>query len=258
VVPEGCAFALVGRDERATLPRLIEAVRAVARPGDEVWFVDSASSDGSAEVAGEHGVEVIEAPEGKGAAVGAALDRWDAARWLCLLDADLIDGARAARRLRAAIDNSDAAMIVGERSDPPGRRRLVTPRLYFPLVSALFPEVEEPRRRPLSGLRALSVRPDGPLAPGYGIEAHLNVAIALDGGRTEVVDLGDVPDAGRAAAHGLRVGREVASALLDLAIRAGRLSAAARAEWDAWVEGTIAGFDRAQPAAERPVPSSGT
>jgi len=87
---------------------VIAAARGAARPGDEVFFVDGGSSDGSAGLARAEGVEVVAAPEGKGRAVAAALERWNGTGWLCLLDGDITAGAEhAAAQLREAVEGSE-------------------------------------------------------------------------------------------------------------------------------------------------------
>jgi hypothetical protein len=56
---EPFTLAVVGRNEAGTLARVIEQAQRAAAPGDRVWFVDSASSDDSAEIARRMGAEVI-------------------------------------------------------------------------------------------------------------------------------------------------------------------------------------------------------
>jgi glucosyl-3-phosphoglycerate synthase len=237
-VASSVTFAVVGRDEEATLARALEQALAAARPGDSVWFVDSASSDGSAALARSLGVEVVAAPAGKGRAVAVALG-WLGTEWLCLLDADLQWSERnLAAALRDAALGGDADMVVGELSFP--RRSSVGPALYRPLVGALFGEVL-PLRKPLSGYRVLRAGlAVGDLPAGYGVEAHLNVAVALSGARTAAVELGGY----RGPLRGYRnipvAAADVAAALLDLAVAHGRIRPGARPAWEAWVEEVLA------------------
>jgi glucosyl-3-phosphoglycerate synthase len=256
---------VIGHDEAATLAGVLEQCRAAARPGDSVWFVDSASTDDSVAIGSQAGVRVVPAPLGKGRAVAAALAEHSSG-WLVLLDADIeysavsIPGA-----LRQAAEHSTADMVVGQPVSP-GKRRSVTPYLYGPLVRALFPEVPE-IERPLSGFRALRAGiPLGRLPGGYGIEVHLNVQVALAGGRIEMLPLGRYRGPLRDYAHIGRAARDIAETMLDLAAAHGRL--ADRAAWEAWtarVLGVIDDqpgadaddteyFDRLRAAAAEPLP----
>jgi hypothetical protein len=128
-------------------------------------------------------------------------------------------------------------MIVGQ-VESPGKRRSVTPYLYEPIVRALFPETPE-LDRPLSGFRALRAGlPLGALPGGYGVEAHLNVQVAVTGGRTEALPLGAHRGPIRGYAHIARAAREIAAALLDLATAHRRIED--RAEWGAWTARVLA------------------
>src|ERR1700736_4489236 len=132
-------FAVVGRNEAQTLGGVIQAARQAACAGDSVWFVNSGSSDGSAAIARRLGVEVIEAPAGKGRAIASALGRCET-RYLCLLDADWVEWEiNIPLELRAATLQGGAEMVVGSCTD--GRRRVTAPMLYWPLVDALFPDL---------------------------------------------------------------------------------------------------------------------
>jgi glycosyltransferase involved in cell wall biosynthesis len=161
------AFAVIGRDEAATLPGVLGMAFAAARRGDEVWFVDGASSDGSAALASSLGARVVAAPDGKGRAVAAALERCSADR-LVLIDGDVQHAERnLALGLRSAAEaDPDAAMVVGQAGTAGGKRSSISPCLYGPLVTALFPEVPE-MAKPLSGFRVLDpARDHGALPAG--------------------------------------------------------------------------------------------
>lgn len=118
----------------------------------------------------------------------------------------------------------------------------MTPAIYRPLIGALFPSVaalHEPT--PLSGFRVISVAAvGGALPPGYGVETHLNVSLALAGRSIAVTDLGIFEGNLRAYANVPAIGRDVARTLLDLAVRTGRLASELRPLWEAWVEEAIA------------------
>jgi glucosyl-3-phosphoglycerate synthase len=237
---ERFTFAVVGHDEAATLAGVLEQALAAGEPGDEVWFVDSASSDDSAAIAAGLGVEVVSAPLGKGAAIATALGRLTDGS-LCVLDADIEDSAEnPAALLRRAAAASAAEMVVGQ-IDPGVKRGSVSVGVYRPLVGALFPEAMEPRMaKPLSGFRVLRAGVDyGELPCGYGVETHLNIAVAVAGGRVELCALGVHRDPVRYARYA-EVGREIAATVLDLAERHGRLDPRRRTEWEAWLEPVFA------------------
>jgi glucosyl-3-phosphoglycerate synthase len=231
---------VVGHNEAATLGKMLEQCRAAARSGDSVWFVDSASRDASVAIAAEAGARVLPAPLGKGRAVAAAISRHREG-WLILIDADVEESALSIpAALRDAAARSTADMIVGQVQSP-GKRRSVTPYLYGPLVRALFPEAPE-LDRPLSGFRALRAGlPLHNLPGGYGVEAHLNVEVALTGGRIETLSLGAYRGPTRGYAHIGRAARDIADALLDLATAYGRISE--RTPWEAWTARVVAAID---------------
>ncbi|MCU1369961.1 MAG: glucosyl-3-phosphoglycerate synthase [Ilumatobacteraceae bacterium] len=236
----GFTFAVVGRDEEATLAVALRCALGAAEPGDRVWFVDSASSDASAAIAAAHGVEVVAAPEGKGRAMQAAFDRQRADRpgdHLVFLDADYEWSERnIPAAVRAEVVRTGADLVVGTYGEA-DRRRVVTPAAYLPLVTALAPEALEGIDIPLSGFRA--VRPSvlrSPLPPGYGAEAHLNLEAGLGGDRVVSCDVGGF----RGSLKGYRnipaILDDVADAILDSAVRHGRLDASVRPAWKAWLE----------------------
>jgi hypothetical protein len=234
-------FAVVGHDEAATMTGVLAMAIAAARRGqDDVWFVDSGSTDGSARVAAALGVEVIQAPLGKGRAIAAALGRCRDGR-IVLLDADVRDAERnLALTLRQAAEaHPDADMIVGQPTEPAARG------VYHHLSRALFPEVPL-MRVPLSGFRVLdATRDHGSLPHDYGVEAHLNVRTAVTGGSVETCEIGAQQGADRGREHMARVAADVARGMLDLAETHGRLATGERARWDRWVDAFIAAPDRA-------------
>jgi glucosyl-3-phosphoglycerate synthase len=238
--PEPVNFAVVGHNEAATLLGVLDQALAAARGGDEVWFVDSASSDRSVELAASRGVEVVRAPLGKGRAVAAAIDRCRDG-WLCLLDADAVESRQdVALRLREAAAAGGADMVVGVPDHRDRTRRSVTPAVYLPLVRALFPEVPA-IERPLSGLRALRAGLElGELPPGYGVEAHLNLQLAATGGTIASCPLGPYRGLVRGYANVATIAADVAAAVLDQAVAHGRIHAGGRSPWGAWAAEVVA------------------
>jgi glucosyl-3-phosphoglycerate synthase len=228
-------FAVVGHNEAALLANALEQAHAASRSGDRVLFVDSASSDGSGELASGLGAEVLSAPLGKGRAVAAAIERCRSTH-ICLLDADIESTTRnVPEALRTALEHTGADMVVGEFEWPEKSFRPVTSAIWNPLAGALFPEAAAAVTRvPLSGFRIFDVAlASEPLPPGFGLEVHLNILGCLDGLRTETVDIGTYSGPVRAN-PGLPA--EVAAAILDLAEARGRLGAGARSDWDGWLE----------------------
>lgn len=273
-VPPGAerfTFAVIGRNESETLTGMVEQALAAAEPGDEVVFVDSASTDDSAEVAAATGVRVIEAPRGKGRAVAAALAACDGG-YACTLDADLGSSERnIPAELRAAAAGSGVDMLVGEFTEH-ARRRSVQPAIYRPLARALFPEsLERFHAVPISGFRVINAELElGDLPPGYGVETHLNLWHTIHDRPTATTDLGEYVGQLRGYANVAEIATDVAAAILDLAVEHGRLREEARPEWDRWAHEVVAviasqppvGADeseyyaRLETATERPLPSA--
>ena len=152
--------ALERGDERPRLPagrdtrrqRVVGQAIEAAGDGDRVIFVDSGSSDGSADTAASLGVEVVSAPVGKGRAVAAALEHCDGGA-ICLVDADIeasesnIPAALAARYAEGDADMVVAAFDWRERGP-----LVMTRAVYQPLVEAMFlrgggrADSQDPRR----------------------------------------------------------------------------------------------------------------
>lgn len=230
-------FAVVGRDEAATLPTALGHALDAAQPGDRVWFLDSGSTDDSAAIAADLGAEVVTAPVGKGRAMQAAFDRCHNGH-LVFLDADYQWSERnIPAEIRAEAVRTDADMVVGT-YDEAGRRRVVMPGIYHPLVGALAPEALEHIDIALSGFRA--VRPHvlrTPLPPGYGAETHLNLEATFGGDRVISCPVGGFRGSLRGYTNIPAILDDVAAAILDGAIRHGRLAASARPDWECWVDG---------------------
>jgi glycosyltransferase involved in cell wall biosynthesis len=232
-------FAVVGHNEAALLSNALEQALEASRSGDCVWFVDSASTDGSGELARSLGVEVLKAPLGKGRAVAAAVERCRTPH-ICLLDADVEHtNENAPATLRRALKLGGADQVVWEFEWPEKSFRPVTTSIWDPLARNLFPEAAAAVSRvPLSGFRILDLElARGPLPTGFGLEVHLNIVGSLDGRRTETVDSGVYTGPVRSNPE---LPAEVARAILDIAEARGRLAADARPQWDAWLEPILA------------------
>jgi glucosyl-3-phosphoglycerate synthase len=232
-------FAILGHNEAATISNAVQQARAAAGPQDRILAVDSGSSDDTAAVARRAGAEVLRAPAGKGLAMAAAVAASDSP-WMCFLDADLAPGRpNYAAALRSAIDRAQADHLVGEFADPVAAVLSNTYAIYEPLVAGLFPEAAGRfGSKPLTGFRAVRrrfLRPDD-FPPGFGIEAHLNLYVLLQGGTHEVVPIGEYSGPFRYKPY---MGLEIGAAVLDLAERSGRLSPSRRPAWQAWVDEAV-------------------
>ena len=239
-------FAVIGRDEAATLAGVISEAQAAAHPGDHLYFVDSASVDDSAAIAHGLGIEVISAPRGKGNAIAAALENCQT-RYLCCLDADLLRWTtNIPAALRSAMVETRADMVVAAFTD--GRRRVVMPAIYWPLVDALFSDYG--RRcdpTPLSGLRVLDMAVAiGRLPGGYGVETHLNLSFAAAGRHIAITDVGDLRGPLRGYTNIAEMALAVATAVLDFAVTAGQLESELRPDWERWTD-TVIGVIAGQP-----------
>jgi glucosyl-3-phosphoglycerate synthase len=231
-------FAVIGHNEAELLPNSIGQAAEAARPDDRVWFVDSASTDGSAEVAASLGAEVVSAPLGKGRAIGAALDRCETAH-ICLIDGDIIESSRnIPLRLREALREDPAHMILGDFEWPARKLNHSIQGVYRPLVRGLFPEaLERFGVIPYSGFRILRADlPWGQLPPGWGIETYLNLLCTARGWPTRVVDVGRYAGPLRRKPE---LGWEVGRTIFDLAEANGRLDADLRPLWEEWLAGVM-------------------
>ena len=235
-----CTFAVVGHNEVERLALAVELASEATRPGDHVWFVDSGSDDGSGPLAASLGAEVVPAPIGKGAAMALALELCRDG-YLCFVDADIEHAAsNFPLRLREAIEETGADMVVGE-FDEPGRRLTLTPTLYRPIVGELFPEsLELDIHVPLCGFRVLRVdQAWGHIPAGYGVETHLNLVAGVLGRKVGNCQLGLFRGPLRGYRNVAAAGIDLAAAVLDYAEELGRLSASARPAWNAWVSEVI-------------------
>jgi glycosyltransferase involved in cell wall biosynthesis len=228
-------FAVIGHNEEELLATAIAQAVEAARSGDRVWFVDSASTDGSAALARSLGVEVLAAPLGKGRAMSEVLRRCATGR-VCFVDADIeTSSVNIPLTLRDAIEASDADMVVGDFDWPRKRFSGAKVGIYRPLVADLFPEaLDIAPRMPFSGFRILDAALDiGVLPPRWGSETYLNVHLIATGRRVTTVDLGEYD--GPMRLKTAELGADAAEAILELAEREGRLDAAMRPRWEAWV-----------------------
>ncbi|HZB33470.1 MAG TPA: glycosyltransferase [Streptosporangiaceae bacterium] len=245
-------FLIVAHNEAEYVENVIAQTCDAISPGDRVLLVDSASTDDTAALGRARRIEVVDAPLGKGAAmvVGA---RRVTTPWLCFLDGDLMAREpNVPRALRRSVERADddTIMVVGDFAEPPpGAVLSNTIAVYGPLVRALVPEAAGRfGTHPLSGFRAL--RPwlvDANLPPDFGAETYLNLLVALSGSPWTVSHLGTFPQ--RFRYHGADMGREIAKAVLDVAVSCDRLAPELRGAWEEWVgrvTAEIAGYHAAE------------
>ena len=232
-------FVVVGRNEAPTLTGALKLAQQAASAGDHVLFADSASTDGSEAIAKATGVETVSAPAGKGRAMARA---WEQVRtsYICFIDADIFGCSHnIPSRLATAVRHQKPAMVVGEFGETEPGVLSNTVGVYEPLVAALFPEAAgRYGAKPLTGFRALRADlPVRPLPGDFGVEAHLNLSVALlPGATTMTTDIGNYE--GRFL-YKPTMGREIGRAVLDYAERLGRLDSLLRPQWNAWVETVV-------------------
>lgn len=101
-------------NEAVTIAKVVDDFRA-ALPGATVYVYDNNSTDGTAEIAREHGAVVVrECRQGKGNVVRSMLREVDADFYV-MVDGDDTYPAEAARDLIAPLAAGEADMVVGDR-----------------------------------------------------------------------------------------------------------------------------------------------
>ncbi|MPZ26916.1 MAG: glycosyltransferase [Micromonosporaceae bacterium] len=233
--PHVFTFVIPAHNEQASIATIVGQAIAAAQPGDRVLVVDSASTDATAHHAAAAGAEVLPGPRGKGAAMAVAIANITTP-WVCFLDADLISSQTnvpAALRQAAASGTADHILGDYEYADP-GTILASTFTIYQPLVAEFFPEVGHLGANSLSGYRAIRRRYlDRPLPAHFGVEAHLNISIAMAGGTAAVRHLGVI---GSRFKYKPDMCREIACSILDLATAHHRLHPDHRPSWQAWID----------------------
>lgn len=192
---------LPARNEAETLGPILRDLAGLTASGlvDEVLVVDSRSSDGTAAVAREAGVRVVEVPAdgpdlGKGGAMRAGLAAMTGDLGV-FLDADVEGGAAAfATALLAPLLADPALVLVKGFYRRPGSGGRVTELVARPLLSRHEPRLSA-LVQPLSG--EAGFRRDAllrlPLVSGYGVETGMLLSVLHAHGLDALgqVDLGE-------------------------------------------------------------------
>jgi glucosyl-3-phosphoglycerate synthase len=229
-------FAVIGHNEAPTLEYSLNQAAEAAMAGDVVWFVDGASTDQSATIAKRQKIKRIRAPIGKGRAMRHAIEQCET-EFICFIDADLLQSTHnLVLAMAESVRTNNSDMVIGDFDD--GSLPGVTIGIYTPLIANLFPEAANRYgSKPLSGFRAIRKRQDlGQIPNDFGVEAHLNITLALAGANTSICPLGFYEGRFLYKPH---MGIEVSSAILDLAVSSGRVEAAQRPTWEEWVSGVV-------------------
>lgn len=226
------AFAVMGHNEAATLKHALDQAKEAAGPGDEVWFVDSASTDGSQAIARRNHVKHIRAPIGKGRAMRHAFELLTT-EFICFVDADLVSSSKNIPLTLAEVARSGTFdMIIGDFDDT--NLGCNTIGIYTPIVASLFPEASgRYGSKPLSGFRVIRKAAGlGRVPDDFGVESFLNISFNLSSARVYVCPVGAYEGRFLFKPH---MGSEIAMALLDLAVLHKRLDEEYRPAWDEWI-----------------------
>jgi glycosyltransferase involved in cell wall biosynthesis len=168
---------------------------AAALPGARLWVADDASGDGTAEIAMQHGAQVVSRgrPHGKGgnvtAAAEAALSDLDREATVLLCDADLGSSAGQLAALVEAVEAGDCELAVAAFA----RRQGGGFGVALGYASKRIEELCGFRAKaPISGqraMRAATLRELLPFAAGFGMEVGMTVDAVRAGNRVVEIEL---------------------------------------------------------------------
>jgi glucosyl-3-phosphoglycerate synthase len=199
------SVVLPARNEESTIGWVLEAIRPHLKGRgtgllDEILVVDDGSSDQTAQVAKQAGVEVLSLSgsggKGQALAAGVAASRGDL---LVFLDADVVNTSPdyIPRLLGPLLLDDSVALVKGyyDRpiNDEPSGGGRVTSLTARPALQLLFPELAGVLQ-PLAGETALrrEILDKVELAPGYRVEMALLIDVSHAYGASSIaqVDLG--------------------------------------------------------------------
>ena len=195
-MPDATVVIVTAHEEADRLPQTLSAL-AEAFPGAHVVVADDGSTDGTAEVARNAGVEVVRSERniGKGGVATLAAERVLARAWepdppvFVLCDGDLADTARHLPALADAVRRGEADLAVATFAKRVGGG--FGAALGFARW-AIERRCGERLDAPISGQRALSgeaFRIAVPFAPRFGMEIGMTVDVARAGLRVREIEL---------------------------------------------------------------------
>jgi glycosyltransferase involved in cell wall biosynthesis len=188
------AAIVAARNEADRSGAALDAL-AAAMPGARIWVADDASEDGTAEVAMQHGAEVVSRgrPHGKGAnvtaAAEAALSEIDGDATVLLCDADLGASARELVALVDAVQRGECDLAVAAFA----RREGGGFGIALGYAARKIEELSGFRASaPISGQRAMrasALRDLLPFADDFGMELGMTVDAVRAGLRVKEIEL---------------------------------------------------------------------
>lgn len=185
---------VAARNEADRIAATVAALKA-ASPGISVFVGDDGSEDGTGEAALAAGAELItrKRPHGKGgnmsAACEAALDGTAGAELFLLCDGDLGETAGRLTPLFDAVESNECDLAIAAFARKVGGG--------VGIAKGLARRAIERRSgyragEPISGqraMRAATLRPLLPFAPGYGMETGMTIDAVLAGARVAEIEL---------------------------------------------------------------------
>ena len=189
----------------------------------EVVVVDDGSIDGTPEVAGQAGAQVVMSTLlGKGASLVDGL-RSIRGEIVFFVDGDLTEVCSdIVEKMTAPIREGQADMVKAKFTRDPGRVTLLTAR---PLLSSFFPELAR-FEQPLSGIVAVrrSVLNNLRFENDYGVDVGMLVDAAMKHARIVEIDIGHIGDKSQSPTDLEEMATQIARVILDRAWRYDRFS----------------------------------
>lgn len=182
------------RNEADRIGQTLDAL-AAAMPGARLWVADDASTDGTAEVAMQHGAQVVSrrSPHGKGgnvtAAAEAALSELEGEATVLLCDADLGTSAGELAALVEAVERGECDLAVAAFAKREGGGfgfALGYARDQIEKLSGFRADA------PISGQRAMrssTLRELLPFADSFGMEIGMTVDAVRAGKTVKEIEL---------------------------------------------------------------------
>jgi len=189
----------------------------------DVVVVDDGSIDGTPEIAGQAGAEVVMSTLlGKGASMVDGL-RSVRGEIVLFVDGDLTEVCLDfVERMTAPIREDKADMVKAKFTRDPGRVTLLTAR---PLLSSFFPELAR-FEQPLTGIVAVrrTLLHNLRFENDYGVDVGMLVDASMKHARIVEVDIGHIGDKSQSPADLGEMATQIARVILDRAWRYDRFS----------------------------------